>query len=495
VQFEDEVDNEDMDAAEKHDVQLLTLAELMKAGKENIVPADPPKPEDISTICYTSGTTGDPKGVMLSHANFAAESVGYDFVTSIYPSDVYIAYLPLAHVYERSIHAKVIKDGGRIGFYQGDVAKIVDDMVALKPTIFVTVPRLLNRIYDKISHGVASASSIKRALFEHAYKSKEGHLANGGYLTHGLWDPVVFGKFQALMGGHMRLIINGSAPITKEVKQFYQIVFACTVLEGYGLTETCAAFTCSTAEMPVGNHVGVPLPGLEARLEDVPEMNYTSNDSPKPRGEVLLRGATVFKGYFKAEDKTKEVLDADGWFHTGDIGTWNEDGTLSIVDRKKNIFKLQQGEYIAPEKIEAIYSKSRFVAQVFVHGDSHKNYLVGVVVPNEHAIEHWLEERQASGKPTSLSSAASSASSDSTGGSYTLEQLCQDPEVQRVVAEDLEEIGKQYKLFRFERVQKLHLTPEAFALENDLLTPTFKLKRPQLKQRFAQQIEAMYAQQ
>jgi long-chain acyl-CoA synthetase len=215
----------------------------------------------------------------------------------------------------------------------------------------------------------------------------------------------------------------------------------------------------------------------EVRLEDVPEMNYTSNDKPRPRGEVLFRGPNVFAGYYKEPEKTAEAIDKDGWFHTGDIGCWNADGTLSIIDRKKNIFKLSQGEYVAAEKIEGVYAKSKYVAQIFVYGDSYQSTLVGVVVPDPEIAEAW-------GQSHGLSKENS-----------TTAKLAQNADFQKAVLEDMNRTGKDAQLRGFEFVKAVHFHPDPFSMELGLITPTFKLKRPQLKEYFQKQINDLYAQQ
>ncbi|KAE9239604.1 hypothetical protein PF004_g7868 [Phytophthora fragariae] len=252
--------------------------------------------------------------------------------------------------------------------------------------------------------------------------------------------------------------MNGSAPLSKDVKEFCQIVFGATMLEGYGLTETGAVISCSTDEIPPGDHIGIPLGNVQICLEDVPEMNYTSHDSPCPRGEILMKGDNLFVGYYKQPELTKEALDADGWLHTGDIGCWNLDGTLRIIDRKKNIFKLSQGEY------------------AFVHGDSLKNYLVGIIVPDSEVVAKWAKDRDLKASFEEL------CASDSPAGA----------ELKADITREMERLATEYKLFGFERVKKFHVHSEQFTPENDFATPTFKLKRPLIVKHFSPELEGMY---
>ncbi|KAF0708408.1 hypothetical protein As57867_006345, partial [Aphanomyces stellatus] len=329
---------------------LITLEEL-EGVPDATVPESPPTPSDLATICYTSGTEGDPKGAMLTHRNLVTTSLALTRRVAVTKDLVYLSYLPLAHIMERINFCNGIRVGLSAGFYQGDILLLLDDIAEIKPHIFISVPRLFNRIYDKVMQGVNAAGGAKKLLFDYAYSSKQQGLADG-VLTHSVWDALVFSKIQALLGGRVQVIVSGSAPLAPNVKEFLKIAFACRVEEGYGLTETCAGATLSTPENPTGAHVGMPLENIQIRLVDVPEMNYTSADQPRPRGEVCIRGPNVFKGYFKDPKKTAECLTEDGWFSTGDIGAWNADGTLSIIDRKKNIFKLAQGEYVAVEKVE-----------------------------------------------------------------------------------------------------------------------------------------------
>ncbi|RHZ05508.1 hypothetical protein DYB31_004804 [Aphanomyces astaci] len=412
-----------------------------------LVPPSPPTPSDVSTICYTSGTTGDPKGAILTHRNYTTATLMLADRIDCRGHMVHISYLPLPHVMERCVTSIIARLGASMGFYQGDVIHLMDDMAELKPHLFVSVPRLFNRVYDKIVQGVASAGGVKKLMFDYAYASKKQGLADGTNV-HALWDALVFSKIQAVLGGRVELIV-------------------------YGLTETGAATTLSHIDIPTGAHVGIPVANVQIRLADVPEMNYTSADVPRPRGEICVRGNNVFVGYYKEPTKTAEVLSADGWFSTGDIGAWNADGTLSIIDRKKNIFKLAQGEYVAAEKIENIYAKSPFVGQIFLYGDSYQSYLVAVVVPDPEVVQAWAAERKL---PDGTNLAAMAAR----------------PDLKAAILASMAEVANDAKLNGFECVKDIHVHPDVFTVEHDLVTPTFKLKRPQLKAYFQRQIDAMY---
>lgn len=410
---------------------------------------------------------------MLSFCAAANALTEYGRFPGILKSDVHISYLPLAHVFERILQISLINKGGRAGFYQGDTLKLLDDVAELKPTIFASVPRLYNRIYDKVMAGVKAKGGIGAMLFNHAFNCKKENLRNSGCLTHWFWDRIVFSKVRARLGGNVRMMITGAAPISAEVIDFLRVCFSAQVFEGYGQTETCAGLTVTDGHDFTSGHVGVPIPVVEVKLVDVPGMNYHSTDKPHPRGEICVRGSCVFKNYYLAPEKTAEVLDADGWAHTGDIGKWDDQGRLIIVDRVKNIFKLAQGEYIAPEKIEIVYQKHELVAQAFVYGDSLQATLVGVVVPDEDVIKMWASENGLGGK--------------------SFAELCKDESVKKHFLKTLVDYGKKDGLKGFENIKALYLDNEAFTVENNLLTPTFKLKRHEAKKKYQEQITAMYA--
>ncbi|KAG9407027.1 Long chain acyl-CoA synthetase 7 peroxisomal [Aphanomyces cochlioides] len=436
-----------------------------------IVPPSPPEPSDLATICYTSGTTGNPKGVMLTHGNLTSAIVHGSTRNPMQAYWVHLSYLPLAHVMERMTCVAITQAEGSIGFYQGDILHLLDDVQELQPHVFLSAPRLYNRVYDKIMHGINNAGSTTKLLFDNAFATKKQNLAHG-ILTHAVWDALVFKRIRAILGGRVQVLYSDSAPLSANVKEFFKIAFSCRLEEGYGLTKTSAAATSTMEGLPSGTHVGIPKPTLQIRLRDVPDMNYTSADNPRPRGEIYIRGPSVFIGYYKDDATTAQVLSSDGWFATGDIGAWNADGTLSIIDRKKNIFKLSQGEYVAVEKIENIYVKSPLVAQIFVYGDSYQSFLVGVVVPDPDAVQSWAQQKKISGDLKSLLSRG---------------------ELKAAIMASMTEMADEARLLGFERVKDIHLHPEAFSADKDMITPTFKLKRPQLKAYFQGEIAVMYA--
>ncbi|XWS57539.1 hypothetical protein CRYUN_Cryun09bG0183200 [Craigia yunnanensis] len=453
-------------------VKVISYLKLLGQGRSNLQSFCPPKSEDVATICYTSGTTGTPKGVVLTHGNLIANVAAFCRALKFYPSDIYISYLPLAHIYERTNQIICVYHGMGVGFYQGDNLKLMDDLAALRPTIFCSVPRLYNRIYAGITTAVKTSGTLKERLFRAAYNSKKQAIMNGRKASP-IWDRLIFNKIREKLGGRVRFMGSGASPLSPDVMDFLRVCFGCLVIEGYGMTETSCIITSIDEGDNLTGHVGSPISACEIKLVDVPEMNYNSDDEPYPRGEICVRGPIVFQGYYKDEVQTREVVDDDGWLHTGDIGLWLPGGRLKIIDRKKNIFKLAQGEYIAPEKIENIYAKCKFILQCFIYGDSLKSSLVAIVAVELNVLRDWAA---------------------SEGIQYEdLGKLCNDPRARNAVLAEMDKGGREALLRGFEFAKAVTLVPEPFTVENGLLTPTFKIKRPQAKAYFANAISNMYA--
>ncbi|KAI8912730.1 hypothetical protein EDD86DRAFT_224169 [Gorgonomyces haynaldii] len=458
-------------------VSVISMADLEKEGSEKKVEKPEISGSTVATLCYTSGTTGLPKGVILTHNNLLSFVASYVVlskagdVTTFTSQDIHISYLPLAHVFERIIQCAMMYVGAAVGFYQGDTLKLLDDVAELKPTIFPSVPRLYNRIYDKILAGVKQKGGITQYLFNRAFAAKKAYLARG-YQTHSFWDSLVFNKVKQRLGGRVRFMVSGAAPISPDVIDFMRICFGATFLEGYGQTETTGAATITLNGDLTSGHVGIPIPSCTIKLRDVPSMNYTSRDEPFPRGEIMIKGHNCFSGYYKAPDKTAETI-VDGWVATGDVGMWDHQGRLKIIDRVKNIFKLAQGEYIAPEKIEIVYNKHELIAQSFVYGDSLQSVLVAIIVPDWDTVKGWAQSK--GWKADALSDVTSNEAAKKE-----LLKLIQDH-------------GKANNLQGFENVKAIHLIDEPFSPENGILSPTFKLKRHEAKAVYIKEIEAMYA--
>jgi long-chain acyl-CoA synthetase len=358
--------------------------------------------------------------------------------------------------------------GGRIGFFGGDIKQLVKDIQALRPTIFVSVPRLLNRIYDKVTAGTAQASRLKKALYNKAMKSKTKDLRKGLVRQDSVWDKLVLKRVRDLLGGRVRFIFTGSAPIAIHVLDFLRAGFGCQVFEGYGQTECTSGCSTTLPHDMSSGHVGPPLVSALIKLADVPDMNYFASQG---EGEICIKGPSVFLGYYKDEEKTREALDEEGWLHSGDIGRWNENGTLTITDRKKHIFKLSQGEYVAPEKVENVYCRSPLVAQAYVHGNSLQDSCVAIIVPDEEELALWAKRNNVPGE---------------------FDDLCSNAAVEEALRKDMERCARDGGLKSFEQAKVIRLQAEPFTVENGLLTPTYKLRRPTVRHMFTESVNEMY---
>ena len=469
--------------AEEAGLKIYKFPDVLTVGKEKTCELKDGGPETIATFCYTSGTTGVPKGAMISHRGILADITSLTYHDIIIDeSDSYLSYLPLAHIMERVVITAQLLRGCSVGFFTGNAAKLMDDAQLLKPTLFVGVPRIYQRIYEVITTGMSKLGTIKKMMADRAVSSKLDAYRKNGALTSSIWDRLVFNKSKSALGGRVRLMLTGSAPIAGDMLEFLKICFCCPIIEGYGQTESCAAALITRANDQYIGHTGGISSAAELKLVDCESLNYKSTDvnekgEPEPRGEICIRGNILFSGYFNDPENTKKTVDSDGWMHTGDVGAIiKERGyATKIIDRVKNIFKLSQGEYVAPEKLENILIKSKYVQQIFVHGESLESYLIAVVVPKKEPCVEFLHSK---------------------GIETTKDQVHEhfgNKELKEDIVKDMEKLGKSCDFKGFEVIKRVHLSNEPFSVDNNLLTPTMKLKRNEVKQAYLKELKGLYA--
>ncbi|PVV04097.1 hypothetical protein BB560_001419 [Smittium megazygosporum] len=462
--------------ASSKNILLTDLPAVESLGKAKKILMYPPTSSDIYTILYTSGTTGNPKGVVSTHASYAASAKTCYLQRGIYENGISIvSYLPLAHCYGRNFENFTRLHKGRIGYFSGDVNRLLEDNNNMNPTCFTGVPRLLQRFYGVLSSQTVDLEGPRGDLIRRAYKEKVENMHNGKGYTHPIWDALFFNKTKRFLSKNLDLIVTGSAPLEPHVNDFLRVAFISDVMDGYGMTENAASISCQGIGDVSSGNSGIPYSHLQVRLRDVPDMQYFVTDKPHPRGEIVVKGPTLFKEYLKEPEKTTEVLSEDGWFSTGDIGRFNEDGSLTIIDRKKSIFKLSQGEYIAPEKIENVLSKNNLILQSFVHGLSTKNNLVAIIVPDPETFIPWAKK---------------SAPSHSNS---TLADLTKLDIIKAKFISEIDSFCRKSGLYGFEIPKNIHFETVPFDSEtNCLLTPTFKLRRFEAIKHYKEIIDSLY---
>lgn len=462
--------------AKSHDVNVVTWNEALEFGRANPQPYIPPGPETIESFCYTSGTTGKPKAVVIRHRNIGFGMTGLKHVlpeTGLCS----ISYLPLAHILERGWESFVMFGGGSIGYYSGRIDRLLEDLQILKPTAMPSVPRVLNRIAGQIESQIAGGG-LKASLLTTAINTKIKNYEETGTITHAFWDRLVFRKVRANLGGNVKVMMTGSAPCRKDVLRLIRIALVVDIREGYGQTENCAYATYMAPNDRRIGCVGPVNPGLELRLRDCPELGYTADDKPCPRGEIQIRGGSVFSEYYEDPKKTKETFDGD-WLATGDVGQIDPYGRLQIIDRVKNLIKLAQGEYIAIERVEGIFSSLPICQQVWLYGDSFQPHLVAVAVPDPPQFAPFASK--VVGRTISATDEAA------------LDAATKDPKVIEAVLKEFIKLGKSQNLGTLEQMRALKLRTEPFSTENNMLTPTMKIKRQEAAKILRSDLDELYS--
>jgi long-chain acyl-CoA synthetase len=419
-------------------------------------------PDDVATIVYTSGTTGPPKGCVLTHANCAATVLMYRGEVRIGPEAVVFMFLPLAHVLARVTQWVALDVGGTIAFWSGDPKRLLEDLEAARPTHFPSVPRVFEKVHTRALAAADDGGPVKRRVFEaalalgrRARRAERGGQA-GPMLrpAHALADRLVLSKVRDLFGGRLELALTGAAPIGREVLEFFD---ACgvLVLEGYGMTETCAAATLNAPQAFRFGTVGKALPGTEVSV---------AGD-----GEILLRGPNVFPGYYRNEEATAETLSSGGWIRTGDLGSLDEDGYLSITGRKKDLIITSSGKNVTPSNLETALRESRWISQAVVFGDR-RPYLVALLT---------LDPEEAP------------ALAEQLGIEPDVGAMSRDPIVHAALQDDVDAVNARFA--RIEQIKSFALLDHDLAQAAGELTPTLKVKRPVVYDHYRETFDALYA--
>ena len=421
------------------------------------------KPEALATLIYTSGTIGDPKGVMLTHNNIWSNVQACLNVLPFTAEDDCLAMLPLSHVYERMVDYTLWSAGVIIN-YAESFDKVAANLLEVRPTIVVSVPRLYEKVYARVLEAAMSGSAVKRKIFFWAkhvgdrwatYRLAGLAVPSLLALQHAIADRLVFAKLRARTGGRVKAFLSGSAPLSAEIAKFF-FSASLPVLEGYGLTETSPVLTFNPTDRPKLGTVGKAVPGVQLKIA--------------ADGEILAKGPNIMKGYYNKPEATAEAIDADGWFHTGDIGELDAEGYLKITDRKKDLIKTAGGKFVAPQPIENMIKLNKFVANAVVLGDKRKFPIV-LVVPNYETLERWAKERNLA------------------YGAHG--QLLALADVRAKIEREV--MGMLRDLAKFEMPKKVVLIENDFTIESGELTPTLKVKRRAVEKRYAELIDRAYA--
>jgi len=449
----------------------LTLRGLEERGEAVDTPArqtqwrqeaDAVKPDDLATLIYTSGTTGAPKGVMLTHDNFHSNVVASSFAIPFDGHDSGLSFLPLSHVFERMAGHYLMFHTGTSIAYAESAETVPADLLLVRPTLVLSVPRLYEKMYARVLENAMSGGKVKQRIFHWARRVGEQwadqKLAGrepAGLLAvqYRLADRLVFSKLKARTGGRLRYFVSGGAPLAADINKFFYAA-GLVILEGYGLTETSPVIAVNTPEAFRIGTVGRPVRGVEVRIAE--------------DGEILTRGPHVMAGYFNNPEATQATIDADGWLHTGDIGKL-EDGFLSITDRKKDIIVTAGGKNIAPQPIENLMRSSKFVSQVVMIGDR-RRFPILLIVPETEQLERWAKQQS-----LRWSSKA---------------ELLALPEVQAMMQREMQETLS--GLAHFEMPKKFALLEHEFSIERGDLTPSLKVKRRVVDERYRELIDALY---
>ncbi|OGM40236.1 fatty acid activator Faa4 [Aspergillus bombycis] len=464
------------------DINLISFEDLRTLGEQNPVEPVPPSPEDLCCIMYTSGSTGPPKGVPLTHGNVIAATAGINTIVGPYigPSDALLTYLPQSHILEFMFENLCLIWGGTMGY--GNPRTLSDasmrnckgDIREFKPTILVGVPAVWESVKKGVLNNLNKNNFIVRSMFWGAMAAKN-FLMTTGFPGHGvgssLLDAVVFKKLKEATGGRLRIMMNGGGPISKDTQKFLSMAIA-PMISGYGLTETSAMGALNDPMAWNPDALGEIPASIEVKLVDFADAGYFTKSNP-PQGEIFIRGGSVSKGYWDNEEETKAAYTEDGWFMTGDIGEFDKNGHLKIIDRKKNLVKTQNGEYIALEKLESVYRSSPLVGNICVYAAQDQDKPIAIIVPVEAALKKLAHENGIEGD--------------------TLETLVHNEKLKGIVLKQLQTAGRAGGLKGIEIINGVVLSDEEWTPQNGYMTAAQKLQRKKIVGHFQKDIDRAYA--
>ncbi|KAG9249287.1 long-chain-fatty-acid-CoA ligase-like protein [Calycina marina] len=477
---DDDIRGEDLESliTSFEHVKVLKYEELRKLGESNMIPPTPPGPEDLCCIMYTSGSGGTPKGVPIKHSSVVASIAGINSIVGdmIGPGDKLLAYLPLAHIFEFMFENACLFWGGTMGY--GGIRTLsstscrncLGDIQECKPTLLIGVPFVWETVKKGVLANVNKASLPLRTLFWSAMYTKQ-FLVQHNLPGVGLLDATVLKKVKDATGGRLRFCMNGAAPIAKETQEFITTAIA-PLVAGYGMTETTAMGAACDPRTWTTAAQGEIEASIEVKLVDFPDAGYHATNKPNPQGEVWVRGATVLEEYWQDEAATAEAIAPGGWFKTGDIGEWDHNGHLKIIDRKKNLIKTLNGEYIALEKLESIYRSATIVANICVYASITESNPIAIIVPAEPA----------------LIALAGSIGIEGHG----IGDLVPEPRVQQEILKQLQGMGKKAGLASMEIIVGVVVADEEWTPQNNLTTATSKLNRKAIEERYKRDIDNSY---
>ncbi|TRX96784.1 hypothetical protein FHL15_002090 [Xylaria flabelliformis] len=459
-------------------ITVLSSKELEKLGRDNPFEPTPPTPEDLCCIMYTSGSTGTPKGVPLKHKALVAAVTGVSVVVQPYigPGDGLLTYLPLAHILELVFENACFYWGATMGYgnpktlSDNSVRNCAGDIREFKPTVLVGVPAVFETVKKGITAKVNAGGPVVQNMFWGALGLKS-RLMSMGLPGSGLLDSVVFKKIKEATGGRLKLCMNGGGPISKDTQRFISMAIAPMII-GYGLTETTAMGTLMDPYEWSSESIGAMPSSIEIKLVDFPDAGYYATNKPNPQGEIWIRGPSVLEEYYQNEQETKENL-SDGWFKTGDIGEWDADGHLKIIDRKKNLIKTLNGEYIALEKLESVYRSAIVVGNICVYADQNKAKPIAIIVPAEPALKKLASENGIEGN--------------------SLEELVHNKKLKSIVLRELQNTGRAGGLSGIEIIEGVALSDEEWTPQNGLVTAAQKLNRKGILNKYKDQVDEAYS--